>query len=169
MTSAGRLVRSSSPRWGTPPPIATLARELLDGAIDLDPCSEAAFEHVVGAARSYSLLDRQEDGLALPWIGRVLCNPPGGLVRSFWHKTLREHGSSRASIVWIGFSVEQLCVMANEMPHPLDFPTCFLRSRISFTRHDGKEGSPSHANYVTGVGIDRDRFARVCRGLGKIV
>jgi hypothetical protein len=189
VTAPGRLRASSSPRWGGGVihdgdrlvKVIDLERAFLGGAIDLDPCSERVFEPEIGATVAYSLTDRDEDGLALPWGGelldraplpprvRVHCNPPGGLVREFWHKSLEEWGVGRVhAIAWVGFSVEQLCVLADEKPHQLDFATCFLRRRISFARHDGHAGSPSHANYITLVGGDPFRFACVMAPHGRV-
>lgn len=135
------------------------------GGISLDPCSEAAFESVVQADTSYSLLDRNQDGLQLPWFGNVLCNPPGGLVVDFWRRAFEQPIDQ---MIWIGFSVEQLCILADEEYHPLDFSLCMLRKRIPFRRHDGYEGSPSHGNYVVGVSVDPDAFQREFGELGKI-
>lgn len=137
------------------------------GSIDLDPCSEAKFEQVVRAARSYSLLDRGEDGLLLPWAGHVFCNPPGGTVAAFWCRAFAQ--SAVEQMFWVGFSVEQLCLLADEQVHPLDFSTCILRKRIPFERHDGYQGSPSHGNYVTLVNGSADTFEREFAPLGKVV
>ena len=152
-------------RWGTPEDILERERRVVGGSFDLDPCTEAKFESVVGAKHNYSLLDRGEDGLVLPWFGKVHCNPPGGLVVEFWRKAIH---SDADQILWVGFSLEQLGLLADEEAHPLDFSCCILRKRIRFTRHDGYEGSPSHANYICGLSVSHAAFAVEFGPLGKV-
>lgn len=162
MTSAQHS--KGTKRWGTSPDVVEACRRTM-GGIDLDPCSEERFQAVVLATEYYSLLERGQDALALPWFGRVMCNPPGGVITEFWN-----HAFSQPieQMMWVGFSVEQLCVLADEDVHPSDFSICFLRRRIRFRRHDGYSGSPSHGNYVVGVGVDCDAFDREFSELGKI-
>lgn len=138
------------------------------GGIDFDPCSEARFNAVIKATTYYSLLERGEDGLKLPWAGRTLVNPPGGLIAKFWRKLLGEDAVSQA--MWIGFSVEQLCILVGEAAHPLDFSTCILRKRLHFRHHaDPDKERPSHGNYVCGVNVNPDRFEEEFGPLGKII
>lgn len=155
----------ATPRWGTPEDLVERAHHVM-GGIDLDPCSEAKFQEVVQAATYYSLDERGEDGLVLPWKGRVFCNPPGGSVRQFWRRAMEQ---PIEQMIWVGFSVEQLCVLAGEEKHPADFSICFLRRRIDFERHDGYHGSPSHSNYIVGVNVYRDAFAANFFDLGKVM
>jgi len=152
-------------RWGTPEDIIARERRVFGGQIDLDPCTEAAFEHVVGATHNYSLIDRGQDGLALPWFGRVHCNPPGGLIPEFWRKAL---GSDATQVIWVGFSIEQLGILADEEAHPLDFSCCILRKRLGFRRHDGFEGAPSHANFICGINVSHAAFSIEFGPLGKV-
>lgn len=151
-------------RWGTSPDIVEACRRVM-GRIDLDPCSEDYFQEVVRAGRHYSLLERGEDALVLPWFGRVFCNPPGGLISEFWNRALTQPCDQ---LMWVGFSVEQLCVLADESAHPTDFSICYLRKRIPFKRHDGYQGSPSHGNYVVGINVDHSAFATEFGPLGKV-
>lgn len=78
-------------RWCTPPHVIELVREALGGGIDLDPASNARAQEVVKADRWHSL-DKGEDGLALPWRGRVWCNPPysKGAIELFSNKIVSE-------------------------------------------------------------------------------
>jgi hypothetical protein len=153
------------------------------GKITFDPCSESLFNKVVQADVYYSFLERGEDGLKLPWrqatwnldVVNVLLNPPGeekgkkrvGYVRKFWEKMLVEPIDQ---CVYIGFSNEQLGILADASAHPSDFSICYLRNRIPFNRHDRPEGegSPSHANFAVGVNVDHEAFVREFGPLGKI-
>jgi hypothetical protein len=56
----------------TPAAFVDAARAVM-GGIDLDPCSTGEANEVVKAAQFYT---RAENGLALPWSGRVLLHPP---------------------------------------------------------------------------------------------
>lgn len=162
-------------RWGTPEDIVERARRSM-GAIDLDPCSEEQFNAIVRATQYYSLLERGEDGLALPWRGRVLLNPPGEekgkkrgkFVRRFWEKMLSEDIDM---CVYIGFSMEQLGVLADATLHPSDFSICYVRHRIPFVKSNKKpdeKDRPSHANFIVGVNVPHDAFVREFGELGKI-
>lgn len=171
-------------RWGTADDIVERARRCM-GGITLDPCSEAKFNDIVQADTYYSLLERDEDGLALPWFGKILLNPPGKghgkpagkgkkktLVRLFWEKMLSE---TFEQCVYVGFSNNQLGILADCDAHPTDFSICYLRKRIGFNRHDNvpkkgvkAKGSPSHQNFIAGINIPHDAFVREFGDLGKI-
>lgn len=151
-------------RWGTPTDLVERARRAL-GGIDLDPCSSSYFNETVKATRYYSLDERGEDGLVLPWEGRVLVNPPGGTtVRGFWQKAARH----KEPLIWIGFSLEQLALLADEPYHPMDWTTCIPRKRVRFYRHDGYSGSPSHSNYISAINVERSAFLEAFSDLGRI-
>lgn len=182
MSTPSALHSKKTPSWGTPEQIVEIARELL-GGIDLDPCSSEIFNQTVRARR---YIDLQENGLTSLWRLdpspmpqlmtldpiSVFLNPPGGVVRPFWDRLMTHvgDGSVRCAF-WVGFSVEQLCTLADHEFHPLDFSTCILRKRVSFTSEDPakKIGAPSHGNYVTAIGVDRDAFDRAFVNLGKVL
>jgi hypothetical protein len=154
-----------TPRWGSPSDLVERARRVM-GAIDLDPCSESAFQRTVQASRYYSLTERDEDGLKLPWFGRVYCNPPGGIVLPFWRRLVSEPIEQG---VWCGFSLNQLGRFADEEFQPEDFSFCRVRKRIKFLYPDGTVStSPSHFNYVCGVRVDPNAFDREFGPLGRV-
>jgi hypothetical protein len=68
--------------WFTPPEIVQSL-----GKFDLDPCASPLCPNKL-ATRVYG---PKEDGLKMPWRGRVWCNPPFGNVRLFVLKMI-EHG-----------------------------------------------------------------------------
>lgn len=73
-----------SPDWYTPPWL--FARLAL--RFDLDPCSPALpVAPWIPAAARYSL---PQDGLRLPWVGRVWLNPPYAAETGAWVGKLAE-------------------------------------------------------------------------------
>ena len=158
----------ATPRWGTPTEYVGMARTALGGRIELDPMSEPTFNAIVKAERFWT---EQDDCFAQPdWrCETMLINPAGGLVVQAWERLMAEWNAGHVlCVVWIGFSVEQLNLLADHPTHPMDFSLLLTRKRISFVRHDGYVGAPGHANYVVGIGIDRDQFEAAFGGRGRI-
>jgi site-specific DNA-methyltransferase (adenine-specific) len=73
---------STSENWETP-------QELLEplysvfGAFDLDPCSPCSNSRTA-PVRANAHYTQDDDGLSLPWFGRVFCNPPYGRALCHW-------------------------------------------------------------------------------------
>lgn len=112
-------------RWLTP----TTVVEAL-GSFDLDPCGAPG--HIL-ASESY-LLENDQDGLTLPWQGRVWLNPPYGRVMRTWVEKLVEHGIGTALIpVATGTKLWQ------EVVFPEASAIHFYRHRIKFIRRDFKD------------------------------
>jgi len=75
---------SNEDEWLTPKYITDAL-----GRFDLDPCSPAERRPWDTATRHIGIPD---DGLAMPWEGRVWCNPPYGRETFKWLSKLAEHG-----------------------------------------------------------------------------
>ncbi len=174
------LHSKKDPNWCTPPDLLDRIRSCL-GTIDLDPFSSEVANKTVQANRFFTA---EQDGFAQPWNAETLCiNPPGLQVARAWRKLVQETLAGRAQqTIWIGFSVEQLCLLADpNLPgesdddrlarggwHPADFSMVILRKRISFVKEDGTTGSPSHGNYLVGLSIPHDRFLEYFGSLGRV-
>lgn len=78
--------------WYTPPSIF----EALGLRYDLDPCSPAGGVPWAPVERYYSLPD--ENGLWLPWAGRVWLNPPYGRDGPVFVERLAAHGNGIALV-----------------------------------------------------------------------
>lgn len=156
----------ATPRWFTPRDWVSMSRVALGGRIELDPMSEATANEVVGAGRYWT---EQDDCFTQRWdCSTMLINPAGGLVVRAWQRLCIAYDTGTIGrAIWIGFSVEQLNLLADAARHPHDYSLLTVRKRISFVRHDGKTGSPSHGNYVVGLGIPVDEFERAFVGRGR--
>lgn len=208
MTANGRHLALSG-RRGTPLDWADMARAALGGHIELDPMSEPTFNEIIRADRIFT---EQDNCFAFPWNARtVYLNAHGGLVVEAWQKLTAEHRRGRVgAAIWMGFSMEQLNLLADELEHPMDFSMLVVRQRIDFlttepmreirARENGfayltcnhviemvnaKQrtakslrcpecdgapeplGSPTHANYIVGMGIPADRFETAFAGRGR--
>lgn len=170
-----------SPEWYTPPAFVEAARELM-GGIDLDPASHEEANRIVKADHYFTI---EDDGLKQRWFGRILHNPPGGLVDEFWKKALVERAHYE-QLVWIGYSLEQLqTLQTGNAVTPLDFPMCVTRKRIAFIENQAKKAArvakllaagkkpnsksqPSHSNYITYIGHNANAFERVFSRFGKV-
>jgi hypothetical protein len=75
--------------WWTPP-------EMLHalGDFDLDPC--APLNRLWDTAKRHYTIN--DNGLSLPWVGRVWLNPPYGSQTETWVRRLSEHGDGIALI-----------------------------------------------------------------------
>lgn len=161
----------TTPEWYTPRDYVEAAREVM-GGIDLDPASCEEANRTVKATHIYTA---EDNGLMHSWRGRVFCNPPGGkdddggaLVPQFWLKFVT---SSIVAGIWIGYSLEQLQTLQSlgALPHPICLPMCIPRRRIAFDSPGGSiKRSPSHANYISYIGANADKFARVFSQFGKV-
>lgn len=183
-----------SPEWYTPSRFVDAAREVM-GGIDLDPASHEEANAIIKATRFYAA---EDNGLILPWSGRVFCNPPGGkddggdgLVPQFWSKWANEPFDQG---IWIGYSLEQLQSLQRVPITPLDYPTCYPSQRIAFVENELKrearlakvraenekrrargeqlkseKNGPSHANFISYRGGNIDRFVEVFSIFGHVV
>lgn len=120
--------------WLTPPHVL----EAL-GPFDLDPCGAPTEANWTTAQHHYRLPD---DGLSLPWHGRVWCNPPYSNVWR-WLDRLANHGTGTALI----FARTET---AGFQAHVWGRATAvlFLAGRLTFHHRDGSKaaansGAPS--------------------------
>jgi hypothetical protein len=146
-----------------PPELGACAHYIL-GDVDLDPASCATANTLIHAKRFYT---KEENGLALPWYGRVYLNPPGGRVEvegkeynsaAYWWSRLAAQWMAGAvdSALFVVFNLEILRY-AQEFPtpHPLRFPHLFPLNRLDFYKpnpaNPGEaipQGQPGHPNAV---------------------
>lgn len=125
-----RAHRGETNDWLTPP---ELVRAL--GKFDLDPCSAPKMPWRL-ARRSYT---PPQDGLTLPWRGRVFCNPPYGSHTGSWLTRCASHGNAIA-LVFARVETRAFFIVWKTADALL-----FLPNRLSFYHLDGvqSKGRPA--------------------------
>lgn len=125
------VTEQSKDEWLTPPEIIQAL-----GTFDLDPCSPVNRPWPT-AANHYTVLD---DGLRLPWDGRVWLNPPYGRETFIWMEKLARHKLGIALIFarteTAGFHKEIW-----ERAHSV----FFFKGRLSFYHVNGTKGGTANA------------------------
>lgn len=134
--------------WLTPP---RLVRML--GEFDLDPCACVKMPWQI-AKSSYA---PPQNGLLLPWEGRVFCNPPYGPYVEDWVKRMGEH---RNGILLIFSRTE---TSAWQYVWRTGDAFLFPEGRVSFYRPDGKRAKSGTApSALIAYGEENGRILRDC-------
>jgi hypothetical protein len=155
----GPLMTSQTNEWYTTPDIIQLVTDVM-GAIDLDPCSNSKTDPNVPAKHH---LTKEDDGLSMPWFGRVYMNPPYGTAIAKWvDKLVSEHESG---------NVVQAIALTPARPDTRwfrrfrDYPRCFMFGRVRFNDHENSAPFPT---MLVGLGCDRAKFIGVMSAAGDI-
>ena len=154
------LTSSDDPNWVTPDEgVLDVERAMwadLGLVIDLDPYSSNIANKIVRATR---YLTEADDGFAQPHVCEAQHNNhPGGTTKQAWKKLIDEVrlGNTKRAC-WIGFSVAQLCILADggDYPHPMDYSAVLLRKRVDFLKEATllPGGRPAHGNYVCLINV----------------
>ncbi len=160
---------SASVEWYTPAVYLQSVRDFF-GEIDLDPASSTIANETVQAKEIYTAND---NGLTLPWNGRVFVNPPYGVesgqsvAGQFCCKAIEEHAAGNASEVIILVN----SVHSQKWQAPLyDYAVCFVDHRIKFVKGDGGENeNPTFQNIFVYLGPRKEEFATVFSKLGYVM
>jgi hypothetical protein len=158
---------SGNNEYYTPLPVLDAAREVLGGAIDLDPASCPMAQETVRAKRYYT---QEDDGLTKPWKGRTWLNPPysAGLIDKFALKLVNEYlvGNVTAAIVLVDNRTDTgwFYGLAAECER-----ICFTRGRINFYNESTASSSPANGSALLYFGDDPEAFEQVFARFGCIV
>jgi hypothetical protein len=117
--------------WLTPPYIIKAL-----GEFDLDPCAPVCRPWNI-AKKHYDIND---NGLTLPWEGRIWCNPPYGRDTFIWLNKLAAHGDGIALI----FARTETIGFHKEIWNKAD-AVFFFKGRLKFFKVDGTEGGTANA------------------------
>jgi len=126
---------SNEDEWLTPKYITDAL-----GRFDLDPCSPAERRPWDTATRHIGIPD---DGLAMPWEGRVWCNPPYGRETFKWLSKLAGHGQGVA-LVFARTETKGFHSEVWQKAHSV----MFFQGRLKFCRVDGSVENTANAPSV---------------------
>ncbi|PMQ21647.1 adenine methyltransferase [Glutamicibacter arilaitensis] len=148
--------RQRKTRWLTPRPIV----EAL-GEFDLDPCGAPGHE----LARQTFQIDDGQDGLALPWDGRVWLNPPYGKLTAPFLGKLAEHGTGTALV----FARTETKMFFDHV-WPAAAGILFMQGRVTFWDESGTpaKGNGGAASVLIAYG-DYDAARLKESGLGRFI
>lgn len=128
----GHNTYKTSVEWYTPARYINLVRKVL-GGIDLDPASCEIANSIVQATTFYTF---EQNGLHLPWFGRVFLNPPYGKTGNDSHQekfTGRLIHEYRAGHVKSAICLTSATDTSTTWYHRLmDYPHCITDHRIKF-------------------------------------
>ena len=169
MTEPG-LEPQQSFEWYTPPEYVALVKAVFGGEIDLDVAScREANTRWVKARKFYS---REQDGLTLPWKGRVYANPPFQSVymAPFVDKLIAERANGNCTEAILLSNGATDSPWFQKLLHHAP-AICFPRGRVKYIRPgDSKpSGSPEFGSAFSYFGTNTKQFAVGFRGLGAVV
>ncbi len=131
--------RGGTNEWLTPPAILDALRPF-----DLDPCAPVNRPWDT-AEHHYTI---EDDGLSLPWEGRVWLNPPYGNETGKWLARLADHGNGIALI----YARTETKTFFDHVWSRAD-ALLFLEGRLTFHRPDGSIGpNPGAASVLVAYG-----------------
>jgi hypothetical protein len=160
--------------WHTPESILKLVKDVFDGTIDLDVCSDAKAQETVNATKYFTA---EDNGLLQPWNARrIWCNFPGGRGESTrWFQKAQQQFQNNTTIEAIMmciFSIEALPLN----PEMFDHTLVFLRKRIPFVRWNEKNevcvSKPTHSSALLLMSKSihiADTFEEVMQNHGTVV
>lgn len=138
----------SKVEWLTPPDIIKSL-----GKFDLDPCSPIIRPWPT-AKKHYTV---EDDGLFLPWEGRVWLNPPYGKQEPEWLRKMAIHGKG-ISFVFAKTDTN----MWHNYVFPVAVSLFFIKQRVFFHNVDGtigQEGSEKPSVLISYSEYDADKIA----------
>ena len=152
--------------WYSPPEIVDAAK-LVMGGIDLDPATSFEANQTVGATAYYT---KSDDGLSLPWRGRVWLNPPyGTLAPKFFVKLCEEYEAERVTMACLLLGVHHLTTRWFQRVEGFAAILCLPAGRLKFSGRLANGNEPMHGSAILGVGVNPDYFRQAFGEVGIIL
>ena len=155
---------SGNNEWYTPEWILERVHAVM-GGIDLDPASSAVANHTVKATRYYTASD---NGLSLPWYGRVWMNPPYSqpLITQFVQRLVTDADVTE----WMTLTNNGTETAWGQMLLHHATAVCFINTRVRFVAPSGERGkTPLQGQMVAYCGPHVQTFTDVWRNKGTVL
>jgi phage N-6-adenine-methyltransferase len=157
VSGSGEAGGRISDSYGTPPYIVAMVRAALGGTIELDACSTAADNAVVGAERYFT---REQDGLLQEWrAGAVYVNPPYSQpnIGRWVAKALAERREGRAGQVIFLLPLDPSTGWFYALAD-CEARIALLRKRVAHLLGGVVRPGTEHPSLLVYLGDDGDRF-----------
>ena len=148
--------KAGKDEWLTPP---DLIKAL--GKFDLDPCSpiirpwETAKKHYT----------ENDNGLLMPWDGRVWCNPPYGNEAQYWLDKCALHGNAIA----LTFARTETNMFFNSVWNKAE-AVFFIKGRLKFYHVSGIRGDCAGApSVLIAYGEENAKILKSCNIKGRFI
>lgn len=148
--------KTGKKEWLTPP---NIIKSL--GEFDLDPCSPVNRPWPT-AKKHYTEVD---NGLMLPWDGRVWCNPPYGQETGTWLEKCSQHNNCIA----LTFARTETKMFAKYVWDKAD-AILFIQGRLRFFHVTGEQGDSAGApSVLIAYGENNANILKNCGVKGKFL
>ena len=152
--------------WYTPDEYLVAARSVL-GGFDLDPASSDTAQEKIKATKYFT---KEDDGLELPWHGRVWLNPP-------YSQPLISHFIDRLCLVYESGEIDAAILLTHNYTDTRWFhkaasvadAICFTRGRIKFYSPTGEVAAPTQGQAFFYFGPDVPQFVRQFSDFGFVM
>jgi len=152
--------------WYSPQHVVDAARRVM-GSIDLDPASCYHANQIVRATGYYT---RADDGLSLPWRGRVWLNPPyDTFAPKFFVKFCEEYEAGRIPMACLLLGVHHLTTKWFQRIEGFAALVSLPAGRLKFTGRNAHGNEPMHGSAILGVGVNPDLFRREFGEIGIVL
>ena len=161
-----KAINTGNNEWYTPAEYLEAAREVL-GGFDLDPASSGEAQKQVKAGEFF---DKEHDGLAVPWRGRVWLNSPYAqpLISEFVRKLMVElHAGRVTDAVMLTHNYTDTAWFHEAAS--ASAAICFTRGRVKFVDPAGKPCSPTQGQTFFYFGSNSAPFVERFSKIGFVV
>jgi len=135
-----------------------------DDLIDLDPCSNSKENPHTPSRQQFTI---EDDGLSLPWHGKVFVNPPYGRALGDWAEKVTseyEAGNAQQILFLVPSRTDtQWYKKVN------DYPRCNIEGRLTFFNPQNNGNAAPFPSVLFYLGKRKSRFKEYFKPIGEVL